>query len=170
MRSAVRIGFVALAAAFAAGCSAYRWKSAVPADMRTVSVPTFRNESDVTEFGAVVAREVLREFQREGTFRLASPGDAAVEVQGTIRSNAHGTLSSDRFSRRHAREYRVSAEATVSFVDKKSGKVLVNDRKYRAKTSVLVNDDLLTAERDASGRLAEDFARQIVDDVLNVKW
>ena len=59
----------AVLAAFAlAGCASYRWTSSVPADMRTVSVPTFRNESDLVEFGAVTTRQVLREFQRKGTY------------------------------------------------------------------------------------------------------
>ena len=44
------------------GCAAYSWRSGVPAEMRTVSVSTFRNESDLTELGAVAARQVLREF------------------------------------------------------------------------------------------------------------
>jgi hypothetical protein len=28
----------------------------------------------------------------------------------------------------------------------------------------------MTSRRDASGRLAEELARQIVDDVLDMKW
>ena len=38
----------ALAVLLLAGCSHYTWRSQVPADMRTVSVPTFLNESDGT--------------------------------------------------------------------------------------------------------------------------
>jgi hypothetical protein len=52
--------------------------------MRTVSVPTFRNESDVVEIGAVATRQVLREFQREGTFSIRRSGSSALEVQGSI--------------------------------------------------------------------------------------
>ena len=52
--------------------------------MRTVSVPTFRNETDVLELGAVATRQTLREFQREGTFRIASQDDAALEVQAVL--------------------------------------------------------------------------------------
>ena len=53
-----------LAALALAGCANYRWTSPVPADMQTVTVPTFRNESNVLELGAVATRQVLREFQR----------------------------------------------------------------------------------------------------------
>ena len=68
---------IAAALALFAGCSSYTWTSPVPKDMRTVSVPTFRNETDVVELGAIAARQTLREFQREGTFRIASADDAA---------------------------------------------------------------------------------------------
>ena len=79
---------IAAALAVLAGCRAYTWTSSVPEDMRTVSVPTFRNETDVVELGAVATRQTLREFQREGSFKVMRPGDAAIEVQGVIRSLA----------------------------------------------------------------------------------
>jgi hypothetical protein len=46
--------------------------------MRTVSVPTFRNETDVVELGAIAARQTLREFQREGTFAIRRTGKTSV--------------------------------------------------------------------------------------------
>ena len=68
-----------------AGCrSPYSWTSDVPQKLRTVAVPTFRNESDVTELGVLAATQILSEFQREGTFKIARPDDAAGEVQGVI--------------------------------------------------------------------------------------
>lgn len=153
-----------------AGCAGYSWKSAVPEEMRTVAVPTFRNESHVTGLGLAVAKQVRREFQREGTFRLAELEDCAVEVQGVVKSSSHDTLAYDRSVSERMREYELRAVAEVSFIDKKSGKVVVDNKRYRARTTFLAGDDILTGERDASGRLAEEFARQIVDDVLNCKW
>ena len=60
MKAVLRLAVPLLA--LAAGCRAYVWTSSVPEDLRKVAVPTFRNESDVTELGNVVARQVLREF------------------------------------------------------------------------------------------------------------
>ena len=61
---------LALCVALLAGCgSSYCWRSSVPADRRSVYVPTFRNESGLQEIGAISARQLLREIQREGTFR-----------------------------------------------------------------------------------------------------
>lgn len=160
----------AACAAVLSGCAGYSWKSAVPEGMRTVAVPVFRNESSITGLGSSVTRQVLNEFAREGTFRIVSAGDSAVEVQGVVKSTSRHVIAYDRAVAARTREYSLSAVAEVSFIDKKSGKVVVDNRKYRARTTFLAGDDVLTGERDAAGRLAEDLARQIVDDVLVCKW
>lgn len=158
-------------AALSSGCATYKWTSDVPEDKRTVFVPVFRNESEVTELGNVVTRQILREFQREGTFKISTSSDCALEIQGVIGSASISRVNSsirDHGNRRM--ELRFKSEAIVSFIDKKSGKVLVNDRKYVGRTTFYGDRDVLTLQRDASGRLAEDIARQVVDDALSLKW
>ncbi len=159
-----------LAVAALAGCSAYRWTSRVPQDMRTVSVPTFRNETDVFEFGSLATRQVLREFQREGTFKIASSDDAAIEVQGVLKSATSDLLNYKRGQAMRAYENRLSLSAEVSVVDRRNGKVVVDNRPYFAETSFASSLDTLTSRRDAAARLADDLARQIVDDVVAFDW
>ena len=168
MSAAYRFCSVATAIALA-GC-AYSWRPSVPAGMRTVAVPTFRNSTDVTELGAAVTRQVLREFQREGKFRIVRLDDAALEVQGEMKSAKSDSVAYQRSTGARTREHRFVAKAVVSFIDRKSGRVLVDNRTYTAETTFLANDDVLTGERDASGRLAEEIARQVVDDALALKW
>ncbi len=153
-----------------AGCASYTWRSSVPEEMRTVAVPEFKNSSNVTGLGSKVTTQVLREFQREGTMKLSSLDDCALEVRGEIEKGQSEMVAYDRQAGSRTREHRFTATAIVSVVDRKAGKTLIDRRKYTASTSFLANDDVLTGERDASGRLAEDFARQIVDDVLMIKW
>ena len=153
------------------GCGTdYCWRSSVPEDVRTVSVPTFRNESDVMELGAVATRQLLREFQREGTFKIRTAGDAALEVQGVVRSASSGIAAYDRRSGGRIQAQTFSADVAVSVVDKRNGRVLIDNRIYRPQVGYTSGQDVTTAQRDASGRLAEDLARQVVDDVLNLKW
>ena len=159
-----------IAALALAGCANYRWTSPVPADMRTVNVPTFRNETDLLELGAVATRQVLREFQREGTFKIASADDAAIEVQGVIKSASVGRIYFKREMSMRAYEQRLVVSADVSFIDRRNGKVMVNNRKYTAETTYFSDTDMATARRDASGRAAEDLARQIVDDMTSCRW
>ena len=161
---------IAAALALFAGCSSYTWTSPVPKDMRTVSVPTFRNETDVVELGAIAARQTLREFQREGTFRIASADDAAIEVQAVLKTANARMLNYKRGQSMRGYEFRYSHVADVSLVDRRNGKVLVDNRQYHAETTFFSDTDIVTTRRDAAGRLAEDLARQIVDDVVGYKW
>lgn len=157
-------------AALLAGCVSYRWTASVPAEMRTVAVPTFRNDSNVTELGNVVTRQILREFQREGTFRIARVEDAALEIQGAVTAASSSFAGADRTAgRRHSMQH-FTVRATVSVVDHRNGKVLVNNREYEVSVPYGANGDLMTGRRNASGRVAEELATRVVDDILEQKW
>ena len=167
---AVSCWLLAVSAAVCGCSSSYSWRSSVPEEVRTVSVPTFRNESNVSEFGAVATRQLLREFQREGTFRIRTTGDSAIEIQGVIKSVSPSLAAYDRRSGGRIAGYDVSATAEISVIDKRSRKVLVDNRRYVARATFTAGQDKTTAVRDASGRLADDLAQQVVDDLLNLKW
>ena len=153
------------------GCATdYSWRSSVPADARTVTVPTFRNESNVSEIGALASRQILREFQREGTFKVRTSGEAAIEVQGVIKAVLPAMAAYNRRAGGRVASYDLSASAVISVIDKRTRKVLVDNRKYVANATLTAGQDRTTAIRDASGRLMDDLARQVVDDILNLKW
>ena len=162
--TARRICACALMAFAACGCAGYRWTSGVPEEYRTVSVPVFENRTMAAELGPTVTQYVRREFQREGTFSLRRTGDAAVEVQGAIASISRAAISYDRSFGMRAREYRYLVTAEVTFIDKKTGRVMADNRKYVAETTFMVQGDILTGQRNAAARVAQDIARQIVDD------
>lgn len=167
----MKFAMIALGAIFLGGCaSEYSWTPMVPSEMRTVAVPTFRNESNVVELGSVMSREVLREFQREGTFVIKRSDDASLEVQGVVKGVAENGESYNRRAGYRTSAYELTAEVDISVIDRKNSRVLVDNRRYVARTTLTVMQDLSTAERDASGRLAVDLAHQVVDDVLNLKW
>jgi len=172
MRKILSLSLIAFAASLAfCGCiTAYKWTSSVPEKMRTVCVPTFRNNSDVTELGSVVSRQILREIQREGTFKIKRQDDAAVEVQGTIVSASSGYGAGDRRAGARLAEFVFTVVAEVSVIDRVNGKVLIGNRRYTAKTTYVINNDQLTGERNASGRAAENLALQVVDDLTAMQW
>lgn len=153
------------------GCAtSYTWKSSVPASARKICVTTFRNESEMAEIGSIATRQILREIQREGTFKIVAAEDAALEIQGTVIAVSSSTVG---YNRRH--QMRLSAsEATavveVSVIDKRNGKLLINNRRYSPSASFAALQDMSTAERDASGRLADELSKMVVDDLLNIKW
>ena len=167
---AVSCWLLAVSAAVCGCSSSYSWRSSVPADARTVTVPTFRNESNVSEVGALASRQILREFQREGTFKVRTSGEAAIEVQGVIKSVSPAMAAYNRRAGGRVAAYDLNATAEISVIDKRTRKVLVDNRKYVANAAFTAGQDRTTAVRDASGRLMDDLARQVVDDILNLKW
>ena len=156
-------------AAFA-GCSSYRWTSSVPEELRTVAVPVFENRTSSSELGPIITQYTLREFQREGTFSIRRSGESALEVQGSIVKASRAVAAFDRSYGSRASEYRYMVTAEVSLINKDTGKVLMNNRRYVAETTFLTRGDLLTSQRDAAARIAQDFARQIVDDVTSFDY
>ena len=156
---------VALMAAATGGCASYTWTSSVPEEYRTIAVPTFENRSNDAELGPMTTQYTRRELQREGTFKLRRTGDAAIELQGVIVSAHRGALTYDRTLGTLANSYRYVVTAEISVIDKKNGKVLLDNRKYVAETSFLTHNDLLTGQRNAAARIGQDLGRQIVDDL-----
>ena len=50
-------------------------------------------------------------------------------------------------------------------------KMLFDNKIYTARTTFVTGTiDLVSAQRDASRRVVEDLATQVVDDVLAVQW
>ena len=162
---ACKILIPALLATVVAGCASYTWKSAVPEEYRTVAVPTFENRTHAAELGPITTEYTRRELQREGTFKLKRTGNAAIEIQGIIKSASRGALTYDRSLGTRANSYRYSVTAEISVIDKKTGKVLLDGRTYTAETSFLTQNDLLTGQRNAAARIGQDLGRQIVDDL-----
>lgn len=153
------------------GCSTnYAFRPTVPEAMRTIAVPTFRNESNQMQIGPIVTRQILREFEREGTFSIHQLGTAAVEVQGEVVSVAYNASSYNRRSGLIGSGGYLLLTAKVSVIDKRQGRVMIDNRLYTAEAPMSATHDHQTAQRDAAGRVADMLARQVVDDVLNLKW
>lgn len=151
---------------FVSGCAGYSWGTSVPKEYRTVAVPVFENLTEVSELGPIVTQYTLREFQREGTFKVARPADAAIEVQGSLRKMMRGGVSYDRGFDMRATEYRYVILADITYVDKRNGKVLLERKGVQAETTFLTQNDLLTGQKNAAARIANDLARQIVNDAV----
>lgn len=162
----ILIAAATAALAVLAGCASYTWGTSVPADCRTIAVPVFENLTEVSEIGPIVTQHTLREFQRDGTFRIVRSADAAIEVQGVIRRMERGGVAFDRGRGMKAAEYRYEIVADITFVDKRTGKILLERKGVKGETTFLTQDDLLTGQRNAASRIAEDIARQVVNDAL----
>ncbi len=153
----------------AGGCASYSFKSNVPPEARSIAVPVFENQSDFPELDAVVTQYTLREFQREGTFRIKPPERAAYKLYGVLSRSKSNALNYDRNFGSRASEYEYTAVARITLVESSTGKLLMDDVKVQAKTTFMTQGDMLTSMQDASPRLARELSRAIVDTVL-AQW
>lgn len=151
------------------GCASYSFKSRVPAESRSIAVPVFENESDFPELDAVVTQYTLREFQREGTFKIRNLDRAAYKLYGGITQARQKALSYDRNFGTRASEYEYTVIATITLVETSSGKMLMREVPIKARTSFLTQGDMLTGLQDANPRIAKELAQAIVDAVL-AQW
>ena len=97
---------------------------------------------------------------------MARPADAAIEVQGSLRKMDREGVSYDRGRGMRATEYRYVIIADITYVDKRNGKVLLERKGMQAETTFLTQNDLLTGQKNAAPRIAQEFARQIVNDAV----
>lgn len=156
----------ATALLFMAGCASYKFRSAVPEELRTIAVPVFENASGYPEIDAVVTQYVLREFQREGTFKVSTLDNASLKLLGKLVKTDLQSLNYDRNFGSRTSEYRYSLVAEITLVERGSGKLLIDAVPVKANTTFLTHGDMLTGMQDAYPRIAKELARAITDTVL----
>ena len=151
---------------FAAGCAQYRFSADVPEELRTIAVPVFENASSFPEIDAITTQYVLREFQREGTFKIASLENASLKLLGKLVRADTQALNYDRNFGSRTSEYRYTLVAEITLVERDTGKLLIDGALVKANTTFLTHGDMLTGMQDAAPRIAKDLSRSIVDTVL----
>ena len=148
------------------GCSTYRFSSAVPEELRTIAVPVFENASSYPEIDSIVTQYVLREFQRQGTFKIKDLNDSSLKLIGRLVKSDLQPLSYDRNYGSRTSEYRYALVAEITLVERSTGKLLIDAMPIKANTTFLTHGDMLTGMQDAYPRIAKELSRSIVDAVL----
>ncbi len=147
------------------GCGTYRATSGVPAELRTIAVPVFENKTGYPEFGAIATQHALREIQREGSFKIAPLESASLKLLCSVHSEKRG-FSLNRTYGTRASENRFRLIASVTLVERSTGKFLLDNLQIEAMTTFMTYDDMLTGMQSAAPRVSEELARNIVDTVL----
>ena len=147
------------------GCGTYHVTSAVPGELRTISVPIFENKTGFPEFGVIATQYTLREIQREGTLKIAPLDSASLKLLCTV-SSERRAISFNRAYGSRAAEYRYILIAHVTLVERSTGKLLLDNVPIMASTTFLTNDDLLTGMQNSAPRVSKELSRNIVDMIL----
>ena len=154
-----------------AGCGYSRAGKAVriPANIRTIAIPAFVNQTQTFAIEQSITSAVVREFisrTRYHVTRDVGESDDAV-LRGTVTATQLSPLSYDAKTGR-ASSGLVTVNLKVSLTDKQ-GKVLFEDPNYVFREEYQISREISSFFREESpalDRLSRDVARTLVNDIL----
>ena len=161
-----------LAAVALAGCG-YTVGNAFQAEVRTVSVSIFGNESFRRELEQPLTDQVHREIQNRTPFRIAHEANADTRLVGRILQAEKLPLTNTPFD--DPRELQMNLAVDVRWEDLRSGEVIACQRiPISPETIALLSTASFAVETGQSRASAErtaidNMARQIVD-LMETPW
>ena len=162
------------------GCAGYKLGPATPAYLRNIhaiAVPTFTNTTLTPRIEVLVTNTVIKQFQQDGTFRIANPDAADATLKCEIVSVGRSPARSARGNVLSTTEFNLSL--TVKYtLEGRDGKQLTGGG-VSGTTSFFVGTgatdpdrtlgDVNTDERQALPLAAEELARHLVSQ-LSEGW
>jgi outer membrane lipopolysaccharide assembly protein LptE/RlpB len=141
----------------------------IPGSVKTIAVPSFKNETLTYRIEQMLTASVVREFTTRTRYRIVSdPSDNAdATLVGTVLSTTASPLTYDTATGRAA-SVLVVVSMKVSLTDR-YGKVLYQNPAYLFREQYEVSQDLSSffeEDSPAFRRLSQDFARTLVSNVL----
>lgn len=156
---------------FLSGCAGYRLGPATPSYLReihSIAVPTFRNATLVPRVEALVTGTVIKQFQQDGTFRIANESNADATLKGEIVTVGRSPARSVRGNVLATTEFNLLLRVRYTLVGR-DGKVLAGPAEAGGSTSFFVGADVATDERQALPLAAEELAGRLVSQ-LSEGW
>jgi len=170
MKSCPR-GAIVLLLLYCAGCGYHTAgrSSQLPESVRTISVPTFKNETATYRIEQALTSSVVRELTTRTRYRVSndSTDTADATLQGTVLSTTASPLAYDTPTGRAA-SILVVVSMRVTLSDRQ-GKVLYQNPSYLFREQYEVSQDLASffeEDSPAFRRLSQDFARTLVSNIL----
>jgi hypothetical protein len=160
-----------LLALLLSGCAGYHLGPATPAYLRqihSIAVPTFRNATLVPRIETLVTGTVIKQFQQDGTFRIASEDNADASLKGEIIAVGRSPARSVRGNVLATTEFNLSMRVRYTLVGR-DGKTMAGPAEAAGSTSFFVGEDVNTDERQALPLAAEQLAGHLVSQ-LSEGW
>lgn len=148
------------------GCAGYRLGSMLPPDIRTVSVPTFDNQTTEPLLEVETTRRSINMIQRDGSLLLVPREEADSELLVTLTEFDMQPLAFDRNRRAAAEEYRIFITASIQLIRLSTGDVIAAHPRVRGESTFEVVGDLTSAKLTAIPAAADDLAQQIISTLV----
>jgi hypothetical protein len=163
--------FAGLATALVlAGCGGYTLgpTNGLTAGDKKIQITPFLNQTMQPRLGDAVTTALRRSIQRDGTFRLATHGDADIVVTGVLTKYIRHELNFEPHDVLTVQDYRVSVTARITARDVTTGNT--TNWTSTAYTLVRVGADLTSSERQAMPVLADEVAKNVTDSLVDGSW
>jgi outer membrane lipopolysaccharide assembly protein LptE/RlpB len=143
-------------------------RGSLPPSVHTIAVPAFVNQTRSYKVEQLLTSAVVREFVTRTNYRISStPSDADAVLNGAVTLAYIAPITFDPTTGR-ASSGLVTVGMRVSLTDRK-GKVLYENSQYLFRQQYQISADISSffeEEGPAMGRVSRDFARTLVNDVL----
>jgi outer membrane lipopolysaccharide assembly protein LptE/RlpB len=153
------------------GCGYHTAGHAVqlPENVKTISIPPFKNETPTYRIEQMLTSSIVREFTTRTHYRILNdPSEEAdATLRGTVLSTAASPLTYDTATGQAA-SILVVVSLKVTLTDR-NGKVLYQNPAYLFREQYEVSQDLSSffeEDSPAFRRLSQDFARTLVSNIL----
>ena len=160
-----------LLALLLSGCAGYHLGPATPAYLRQIhliAVPIFRNGTLLPRIEALVTGTVIKQFQQDGTFRIANEDNSDATLKGEIVAVGRSPARSVRGNVLATTEFNLSLRVRYTLLGR-DGKTLAGPSEAAGLTSFFVGEDVNTDERQALPLAAEQLAGHLVSQ-LSEGW
>jgi outer membrane lipopolysaccharide assembly protein LptE/RlpB len=152
-----------------AGCGYHATgRGSLPTSIHSIAVPAFDSQSRTYKVEQLLTTAVVREFVTRTNYRISSNAeDADAVLKGIVTSASIAPLTFDPTTGRISSAL-VVVGMRVSLADRK-GKVLYENNQYVFRQQYQVSREVSSffeEESPAVERLSRDFARTLVNDVL----
>ena len=155
---------LALMILFNNGCVGYRFGAIKPAKLshiKSIAIPPFKNKTLKQRSQVLVANEVIKKVQQDGSYAVASLDSADAVLHGVITNVSRRQLRSSRTDTLRTREIQIIVELSYTLEESGTGTILHQGRVVGRAGAYLDPNFQLTerqtmqiAARDAANSLA----------------
>ena len=135
---------------------------------KKIQITPFMNHTLEPRLGDTVTTALRRNIQRDGTYHLATQGDADIIVTGVVTKYDRHELNFEPHDVLTVKDFRVNVEAKITARNVTSG--TSTNWTAKAYTLVRVGSDLTSAERQAMPDLADQLAKSVTDSLVDGSW
>ena len=164
---------VVIGLCFLSGCG-YTQQAHLPNDIKTIAIPTFKNEIPPKEQFAYhpgleveLTNAIRNRFIFDGNLKVMEEDKADAVLEGAIISYEQEGLRFDRLE--SVQEYRLFLVVRFKLIDRRTKKVLIQEPNFSGRSEFFVSRSPVSSRRASANSATFDLARSLVDRIIE-EW